>query len=123
MGPSTIFDKSALEALSLDEAVWFDAFFYANVVPIFYVETLADLEKQIADGRTPEEVVGRLAEKTPDNAIPNVHHRSVILSELAGQRIKLTHQPLVNAGEVKRAPDGTIGVHVDGFPEHDALLR
>jgi hypothetical protein len=58
VGPTTIFDKSALEALSLDEAVWFDAFFYANIVPIFYVETLADLEKQMADGRTPEDVVG-----------------------------------------------------------------
>jgi hypothetical protein len=65
MGPVTIFDKSALQALSMDEAVWFDAFFYANVVPVFYVETLADLEKQVAEGKTPEDVVGMLAEKTP----------------------------------------------------------
>ena len=41
MGPITIFDKSALQALNMDEAVWFDAFFLANVVPLFYVETLA----------------------------------------------------------------------------------
>ena len=51
MGPITIFDKSALQALSMDEAVWFDAFFLANVVPVFYVETLADLEKEIGDGQ------------------------------------------------------------------------
>jgi len=50
--------QSALEALSLDEAVWFDAFFDAYIVPIFSVEALADLEKQMADGRTPEDVVG-----------------------------------------------------------------
>jgi hypothetical protein len=37
MGPIVIFDKSALQALSMDEAVWFDAFFLANVVPVFYV--------------------------------------------------------------------------------------
>jgi hypothetical protein len=54
MGPITIFDKSALQALSLDEAVWFDAFLLANVVAVFYVETLADLEKEVAEGKTPE---------------------------------------------------------------------
>jgi hypothetical protein len=59
MGPITIFDKSALQALSLDEAVWLDAFFFANVVPVFYVETLADLEKEVAEGKTAEQVVGR----------------------------------------------------------------
>jgi hypothetical protein len=124
VGPTAIFDKSALEALSLDEAVWFDAFFYANVVPIFYVETLADLEKEMADGRTPEDVVGRLAEKTPDNAAPNVHHRQVIMSELAGLKVDMvTGRALINAGELKQAPDGSIGVHIDEFPEHAALLR
>jgi hypothetical protein len=34
--------------------VWFDAFFLANVVPLFYVERLADLEKNVAWGRKPE---------------------------------------------------------------------
>jgi hypothetical protein len=123
MGPITIFDKSALQALNIDEAVWFEAFFFANVVPMFYVETLADLEKEVAEGKTPEAVVGRLAEKTPDGAVPNVYHRDPLLSELAGQRIAMTGQALVNAGEVKQAPDGSVGVHVDEFPEHAALLR
>ena len=65
---------SALQALGLDEAVWFDAFFLANVVPVFYVETLADLEKETAAGKDPEAIVGRLAEKTPPGAAPNVYH-------------------------------------------------
>ena len=51
MGPITIFDKSALQALSIDEAVWFDAFFLANVVPMFYVETLADSRRRWRRGR------------------------------------------------------------------------
>jgi hypothetical protein len=123
MGPITIFDKSALQALNIDEAVWFEAFFFANVVPMFYVETLADLEKEVAEGKTPEAVVGRLAEKTPDGAVPNVYHRDPLLSELAGQQIAMTGQALVNAGEVKQGPDGSVGVHVNEFPEHAALLR
>jgi hypothetical protein len=58
MGPTTIFDKSGLQALNNDEAVWFDAFFLANVVPIFYVETLADLEKEVAEGRPNRPLLG-----------------------------------------------------------------
>jgi hypothetical protein len=123
LGPITIFDKSALQALSMDESVWFDAFFLANLVPLFYVETLADLEKKVAKGRDPEQLVGHLAQKTPLGATPNVYHRSLVLAELLGQEITMTGQVIVGAGDVKRAPDGSIGVHIDEFPEEAALLR
>ena len=123
MGPITIFDKSALQALSLDEAVWFDAFFFANVVPVFYVETLADLEKEVAEGKTPEQVVGRLAEKTPTSAAPNVHHRSLVLAEMMGTKIEMSRRAVINAGELRQMSDGSIGVHVEEFPEQAALLR
>lgn len=43
MGPLALFDKSYLEGLNPDEAVWFDHFFLANVCPMFYVETQSDL--------------------------------------------------------------------------------
>ena len=123
LGPITIFDKSALQALNMDESVWFDAFFLANMVPLFYVEVLADLEKEIAAGKTPEEVVGNLAEKTPSGAVPNVYHRHLILGEVSGQPIEMTGQAIIGAGETKQAPDGSVGVHVDEFPEQAALLR
>ena len=126
MGPVTVFDKSALQALSMDEAVWFDAFFYANVVPVFYVETLADLEKEVAAGRTPEDVVGMLAEKTPYNAVPNVHHSQMVLGELAGHSFEEAmtfRQAVLSAGDTRQAADGTVGLHVDEFPEAAALLR
>ncbi len=48
-----MFDKSALQALTIDEAVWLDHFFLTNISPIFYVETLADLEKVDAKGARP----------------------------------------------------------------------
>jgi hypothetical protein len=119
----TIFDKSALQALSMDEAVWFDAFFGVNVVPVFYTETLADLEKGMATGRSAEDLVGMLAEKTPSNAYPNVHHQTLIAAELAGQEIALDGRPVIAAGELKETPDGSVGVHIEQFPEHAALLR
>ena len=43
MGPIIIFDKSTLECLNPDEAVWLDQFFNSNITPLFYIETLADL--------------------------------------------------------------------------------
>ena len=123
MGPMTIFDKSTLQALSMDESVWFDAFFGVNVVPVFYIETLADLEKDMAEGRSAEDLVGMLAEKTPSNAYPNVHHQTLVAAELAGHEIALDGRPVVSAGELKRAADGSVGVHIEEFPEHAALLR
>ncbi len=124
MGPTALFDKSALQALNIDESVWFEAFLLANITPVFYVETLADLEKEVAEGRTPEQVVGSLAAKTPSDAAPNVHHRRLISAELLGQAdVAMDGRAIVSAGEMKKAPDGTVGIHVDEFPEMSAFLR
>lgn len=57
VGSILIFDKSTLQSLSVDESCWLDNFFRPNITPLFFVETLADLEKQVARGRTPEQTV------------------------------------------------------------------
>ena len=123
MGPITIFDKSALQSLSMDESVWLDAFFLVNVVPLFYVETLADLEKEVAEGKAPEDLVGMLAAKTPPNAVPNVHHRSLISAELTGWNVPMDGRVPIAGGDVMRGPDGELGVHFQEFDEAAALNR
>jgi|SRR5580765_912763 hypothetical protein len=86
-GPVVIFDKSLLEALSLDEAVWLGQFYRINMTPLFFVETLADLEKSPRDDRTPEQIVERLAEKTTAiSADPNVHHSRLCAEDLVDGR-------------------------------------
>ena len=45
LGPILIFDKSFLQSLNVDEAVWLDNFFLTVITPLFFVETLADLER------------------------------------------------------------------------------
>jgi hypothetical protein len=35
----------------------------------------------------------------------------------------MTGQAVIGAGDVKQAPDGSVGVHIDEFPEEAALLR
>jgi hypothetical protein len=85
-GPSIIFDKSSLESLSLDEAVLMDNFYMSNITPLLYVECLADLEKQMRSNSTPEQLVGSLADRTPEaQGMPNVHHLSILQGELSRQ--------------------------------------
>ena len=55
-GPITLFDKSTLQSLNPDESVWFDNFYRTVISPLFFVETLTDLSKEVEAGRTPEQV-------------------------------------------------------------------
>ncbi len=42
-GPICLFDKSFLQSLALDEAIWFDHFDLTVLCPIYYIETLYGL--------------------------------------------------------------------------------
>src|SRR5882762_1702002 len=97
-GPILLFDKSALQSLTIDESVWLDTFYFPCITPLFFIETLADLEKEVQKGRTPEEVVGNLAEKTPLGGGINVHHHTLSVNELLGHRFELRNVPVVAGG-------------------------
>jgi hypothetical protein len=66
MGPNVIFDKSFLQSLNVDESVWFNHFFLSNICPLFYIETLADLDKKNNINRPADRVVGEIASKFPE---------------------------------------------------------
>jgi hypothetical protein len=125
MGPIIIFDKSTLEGLNPDEAMWLDHFFLSNITPLFFVETLADLEKKVRSGRTPEQVVGSLAYKTPDfSSKPNVHHRRLLEAELlSGTKIELELGiPHISGGKTVQL-EGRKGVIFTPSPEEEAFSR
>ena len=122
MGPITLFDKSFLQSLNVDESVWFDRFFYSVICPIFYVETLADLKKPKLH-RPPEQEVGIIADKFPEmHCAPTLHHQEMVIGDLLGN-----HVPLI--GQVPRDPnrlvksDGHKGVVFEQSPEEEAFLR
>jgi hypothetical protein len=62
----SLFDKSFVQSLTVDESVWLDRFFYPVVCPIFYVETLADLSKKPRGDRTADTEVRIIADKFPE---------------------------------------------------------
>jgi hypothetical protein len=128
-GPVLIFDKSTLEALSLDESVLLDHFYRANIPPIFFVECLADLEFEIKRRKrmtgTPEQLVASLAERTPDSGSSvNMYHVSILQEELAG-RFDLdnsTLRPLISRGELVQLGDSK-GMFVRQSQEEQAFQR
>jgi hypothetical protein len=63
-----------------------DNFYMSTITPLFFVECLADLGKQIKSRSTPEQLVGSLADRTPDSqASPTVHHMDILKAELSRQ--------------------------------------
>lgn len=123
MGPITLFDKSFLQSLSLDESVWFGHFYKPVVCPVFFVETLANLEKAVGEGRTPEQVVGMIADKFPEmSSEPCIYHQSLVLGELHGYPVPMDGRiPVPGGRPVKR--DGKIGMLFDQSPEAEAFSR
>jgi len=124
-GPSLIFDKSSLESLNIDEAALMDNFYMSTITPLFFVECLADLEKKIASGSTPEQLVGSLADRTPESqGYPNVHHMAILNAELSRQfdtktiygRVAMAEGEPVQLGEKK-------GVVFRRSKEQEALER
>ena len=123
MGPITPFDKSFLQSLNVDESVWFDHFFLTNVCPLFYVETLADLEKSVREGRTPEEEVGLIADKSPEmHSAPNVNYVDLCIGDLMGNPVPMTGQIPLAGGRLVKA-GGRTGVVYDETPEAEAFSR
>ncbi|MEH6534077.1 MAG: hypothetical protein V7735_22450 [Photobacterium frigidiphilum] len=123
MGPISLFDKSFLQSLNVDESVWFDNFYSVNISPLFYMETLADLDKEISRGRTAEQVVGEIASKTPEmGGSPNVHHLDLLINNLLGQKIKMDGRPILAGGKPVRSGDKK-GVNFDEPPEAKAYRR
>jgi hypothetical protein len=122
LGPIIIFDKSAFHALSDDESVWLDALYMPVITPLFFVETLADLEKEDPRGRAAEKVVADLAEKTPTGARPTLHHRHLCIGELLGGLFEMREVPVLAGGQPVRTKDKT-GVRFEVPPEMQALYR
>lgn len=123
MGPIALFDKSFLQSLSTDEAVWFDNFFYPVTSPLFYIETLADLWKKPRDGKTADEEVGIIAAKTPQlHGGPCYFHREMCIQDLLGNHAPMNGQiPMAGMRRVFR--EGKEGAVAEVSEEAKAFHR
>jgi len=122
MGPITLFDKSFLQSLSIDESVWLNQFFLCNICPLFYIETLADLEKKMKNNRKPEDVVGNIAIKFPESGMPNTYHIDACLANLYGNKIPMTGQILISESKQVRK-ENKKGFVVEQSDEAESFMR
>ena len=123
MGPFIIFDKSQLQALSVDQAVIMDQLFLSVLTPLFLFETLADLEKVPPSGHSPESVVGLLSAKTPVcHSYVSAPHWKAILADLRGNEVEMSGRPHVE-GAIPVRTDDKDGLVFRRSPEAEALDR
>jgi hypothetical protein len=120
---TTLFDKSFLQSLSVDESVWFDQHFMPVVCPVFYVETLADLAKQPTERGPAENEIRNIAAKFPEmRGYPCASHFTMAVGDLLGQTVPMDGRvPLAGGRYVKAGKRrGTV---FDQSPETLAFLR
>lgn len=123
MGPATLFDKSFVEMLSVDQAVLFDLMFSTVISPLFYIEVLADLEKADPKARTREKVVADVAKKTPVmHSYPNVSHQTLCLNELLGNPVEMRGAPVIQGG-IPVKHKGKVALVNEQTPESKAFDR
>ena len=122
MGPITLFDKSFLQSLSLDESVWFDKFFKAVICPIFYVETLANLAK-VQTNRTADTEVRIIADKTPVLfGSPCLFHKQLATMNLLGDVVLMDGRIILPGGRYVTG-GGLTGFVYDESSEMKAFNR
>src|SRR5260370_2017864 len=93
------------------------------ICPLFYVETLADLEKRVREGRTPEQEVGIIADKVPEmSGGPCAFHIDLAAANLFGASVPMDACIRTAGGRPVRV-DGKTGFVHSVSPEAEAFNR
>jgi hypothetical protein len=123
LGPTIIYDKSALQSLSHKEAFWLSQHYQQVIVPLLYLEILADLQKTPPEGRTAEQVVADISSKIGPFSRPQAAHEALCLAELRGHEVEMDGRPIMLGGKVMNSPTMGKGIVFDQAPETEALQR
>jgi len=125
MGPTIIFDKSFLQSISVNESVFLQQFFITNMTPLFYVETLADLDLvKHKSGKPITKVISELAIKVPSMSIaPSIHHSRLVVGNLYGIDVEMDGRIIREGGVEKIDHEGKVGIHFSESKEEMALRR
>jgi hypothetical protein len=120
---TTLFDKSFLQSLSVDESVWFDRHFMPVVCPVFYAETLADLALTPTDPEFAEREVRKIADKFPQMCgYPCASHFTMVIGDLLGEAAPIDGRVPIPGGRHVKSGERR-GIVFDQSPEALAFIR
>lgn len=124
MGPSILFDKSAIQSLGPKALHEVSRYFYTVVPPVLLMETLADLSLSQDDVEGAKKKVAEIANKVfPLDSIANAHFHLMCVHNLLGDRVPMGRVPAVCGARPVVAKDGSKGMFIDIQPENDAVQR
>ncbi|MEX1015305.1 MAG: hypothetical protein WDZ31_01065 [Phycisphaeraceae bacterium] len=124
MGPSIIFDKSAIQSIGQRAIYEVNRYFYTVLPPVLLMEILADLSLDPEDLEGSKVKVAEVARKVlPPDSFANLDYRSLCIADLLGGEIEMSRRPVVGGARAVVSKDGRQGVHIDVQPENEAVLR
>lgn len=124
MGPSILFDKSAIQSLGKEAIHEVSRYFYTVVPPVLLMETLADLSLNPNDLTAAKKKVADISRKVfPIDSIANAHFQTMCIQNLLGDHVPMDRRPAVAGGKFVTAKDGSKGVFIDIQSESEAVHR
>ena len=124
MGPTILFDKSAIQGLGQQALAEVGRYFFTVVPHVLLMETLADLSLRADDISAAQAEVAKIANKVfPTDSIANVHYHTMCVQNLLGDQVPMTRRPAVSGARPVVASDGSKGLVIDVQSETDAVRR
>lgn len=124
MGPSILFDKSAIQSFGQDLLYEVSRYFYTVVPQVLLMETLADLSLKSGDLEMARRRVQVIANKVlPLDSIANADYYSMCVHNLLGEHVAMNRKPAIIGARPVTSKDGTKGIIIDLQPENEAVLR
>src|SRR5579885_2006096 len=112
MGPSILFDKSAIQSLGQQAIREVSRYFYTVVPPVLLTEALADLSLQADDLEATKRKVAEIAGKLlPIDSIANAHFQPMCVHNLLGDPIPMDRRPAVAGGRAVTGDDPPLPRH------------
>ena len=124
MGPTILFDKSAIQGLGISAVDEVGRYFSMVIPPVLLMETLADLSLKRDDVEAAKQEVMVISSKLfPRSSSESVDYRTLCIGNLLGTSVPMNRRPLVSGGVPVTASDGSRGVFFGVSPGADAVSR
>jgi predicted lipoprotein len=124
MGPTLIYDKSAIHSFSEREAYWLTNLYNVNMTPVLFMEVMTDIKKYPNATSLSAQQVQALAKKfSTIDTYQSIHHREIWANNLIGHHVPMDGRTMVGGAVPLTAADGSRGMFIDESPEERALHR